>query len=438
MSGRAAPAPDLVEIRVPGDKSITHRALILAALAQGTSILSGLLPAEDAQRTASALRSLGVQVPVIPDDGSAIAIAGHGLGGLKSPAEVIDCGNSGTTARLLLGLLAGCDLTATLTGDDSLRARPMRRVTQPLALAGARFEELGETDRLPIRVTGGGLHEIFYDSPHASAQVKSALLLAGLTAGVRVTVTEPILSRDHTERMLRAMGADLVIGHRPGELPRVELNPPEFLDPLRLQVPGDFSSAAFFIAFGLLAPRGGVRIPGVGVNPTRSGLLAVLRRMGALLEEYAPCNICDEPVADLIVTPTRLKAAEIGAEEVPALIDEIPVLAALAARAEGETVITGARELRVKESDRIAALAGNLHAIGVDVEELEDGLIIRGSDAPLAGRVRCYDDHRIAMAFGVLAALPGNEIEVDDPACANVSYPSFWDQLRGAVELLDL
>lgn len=438
MSGRAAPVPDLVEIQVPGDKSITHRALILSALAQGTSVLSGLLPAEDAQRTAGALRALGVQVPVIPSDGSTIAITGHGLRGLRSSAEEIDCGNSGTTARLLLGLLAGCELTATLTGDESLRARPMRRVTQPLARAGARFEELGAPDRLPIRVTGGGLQEIVYESPHASAQVKSALLLAGLAAGVRVTVTEPILSRDHTERMLRAMGADLVIGHRPGELPTVELNPPEFLDPLRLQVPGDFSSAAFFIAFGLLAPRGGVRISGVGVNPTRTGLLAVLRRMGALLEEYAPCNICDEPVADLIVTPTRLRATEIGAEEVPALIDEIPILAALAARAEGETVITGARELRVKESDRIAALAGNLQAIGVDVEELEDGLVIRGSDAPLAGRIRCYNDHRIAMAFGVLAALPGNEIDVDDPACANVSYPSFWDQLRGAVELLDL
>lgn len=438
MSGRTAPAPDLIEIRVPGDKSITHRALILAAVAQGTSILSGLLPGEDAQRTAGALRALGVQVPVVPHDGEQIAIAGHGLRGLRSPAEVIDCGNSGTTARLLLGLLSGMDLTATLTGDESLRSRPMRRVTQPLAEAGARFEELGEPDRLPIRVTGGGLREIDYASPHASAQIKSALLLAGLAAGVRVSVSEPILSRDHTERMLRAMGADLVSEHHPGERPRVVLNPPEFLEPIRLHVPGDFSSAAYFLAFGLLAPRGRVLIKGVGVNPTRTGLVRVLQRMGALIEEFEPCSVCDEPVADLVVAPTRLRGTEVGAAEIPALIDEIPVLAVLAARAEGETVITGARELRVKESDRIAALAGNLAAIGVDVEELEDGLVIRGSDAPLTGRIRCYNDHRIAMAFGVLAALPGNEIEVDDPACADISFPGFWTLLDGAAERLQL
>lgn len=438
MSDRSSPLSELIEIRVPGDKSISHRALLFAALARGTSILSGVLPAEDAQRTAAALRALGVQVPVLPADGETIAIAGHGLKGLQSPTEVIDCGNSGTTARLLLGLLAGSGVTATLTGDESLRARPMRRVTEPLAAAGARFEELDESDRLPIRITGGELSPIDYESPHASAQVKSALILAGLTAGVPVRVTEPILSRDHTERMLRAMGANIRTRHQPGERPVIEFEPPEFLEPLRLEVPGDFSSAAFFLAFGLLAPRGGIRIPRVGVNPTRSGLLAVLRRMGALPEEYGPCNVCDEPVADLVVTPSRLRGTEVGADEIPALIDEIPVLAILAARAEGETVITGAAELRVKESDRIAALAGNLAAIGVDVEELEDGLVIRGSDAPLAGKIRCFDDHRIAMAFGVLAALPGNEIEIDDPACANVSYPGFWDQLNDARRELDL
>jgi 3-phosphoshikimate 1-carboxyvinyltransferase len=425
-------------MRVPGDKSITHRALILAALWQGTSILAGLLTSEDAQMTSAVLRGLGVSVPIIPEDGTPIAIAGHGLQGLQEPAAVLDCGNSGTTARLVLGVLAGSRLTATLTGDASLRARPMRRVTAPLAAVGARFEELGEPDRLPIRVSGGGLREIDYASPQASAQIKSALLLAGLTGGVPVRISEPLLSRDHTERMLRAMGADLVVSHRPGEAPRVELQPPEFLDPLRLTVPGDFSSAAFFLAFGILAPRGGVRIRGVGVNPTRTGLLDVLRRMGALVEEYAPGDICDEPVADLVATPARLRGTAIGAAEIPALIDEIPVLAILAARAEGETTITGAAELRVKESDRIAALAGNLRAIGVDAEELPDGLVIHGSDAPLAGRVQCFNDHRIAMAFGVLAALPGHEIEIDDPGIASVSYPAFWDHLRGAAEALDL
>jgi 3-phosphoshikimate 1-carboxyvinyltransferase len=430
--------PDLIDVLVPGDKSITHRALILSALAQGTSILSGMLAADDAQRTAAALRALGIPIPQLPVDGSAVAVAGRGLHGLAEPAGVIDCGNSGTTARLLLGALAGSNLTATLTGDESLRARPMRRVTEPLARAGARFEELEQPDRLPIRIRGGSLTPIEYASPHASAQIKGALLMAGLTAGVEVRISEPILSRDHTERMLRAMGADLVISHRPGELAHVQLHPPEFLDPLRLQVPGDFSSAAFFIAFGLLAPRGGVRIRGVGVNPTRTGMLEVLRRMGALLEEYAPCNVCDEPVADLIATPTRLLGTSIGAAEIPALIDEIPILAILAARAEGETIITGAEELRVKESDRIAAIAGNLRGIGVDVEELPDGLVIHGSDVPLAGSVTCVNDHRIAMAFGVLATLPGNEIVIDDPACAQISYPTFWDQLRDAAEALDL
>lgn len=438
MSGRSAAAPDLVEVQVPGDKSITHRALILAALAQGTSILEGLLPAADAQRTAAALRQLGIAVPVLPEDGAPIAIAGHGLRGLREPAEPIDCGNSGTTARLLLGALAGSNLTTTLTGDDSLRSRPMRRVTEPLAQAGAAFTELGEPDRLPIRITGGGLQPIDYTSPHASAQIKSSLLLAGLTAGATVHFTEPILSRDHTERMLRAMGVNLVTHHRPGMPSRVELYPPEFLEPLRLAVPGDFSSAAFFLAFGLLTPRGGVRLTRVGVNPTRTGLLEVLRRMGALVEEYAPCEVCDEPVATLIATPTRLRGTEVGAAEIPALIDEIPILAILAARAEGETRITGAAELRVKESDRIAALVGNLRAIGVDVQELPDGMVIHGSEAPLAGRIRCFDDHRIAMAFGVLAALPGHELEIDDPECTRVSYPDFWDRLRTVAEAFDL
>lgn len=438
MSVRSSAPSDLVELRVPGDKSITHRALILAALARGTSILNGLLPAEDAQTTASLLRALGVTIPPLPADGSSITVTGRGLRGLATPEHALDCGNSGTTARLLLGVLAGGDLTAVLTGDSSLRARPMRRVTEPLALMGAHFEELGDPDRLPIRITGGQLHQIEYVSPYSSAQIKSALLLAGLTGGVQVHLKEPVLSRDHTERMIRAMGADLVTMHRPGEAPGVVLNPPEFLEPLRLSVPGDFSSAAFFLALGLLAPRGGIRIRGVGVNPTRTGLLDVLRRMGAVVEEYAPCTVCDEPVADLLATPARLHGVEIGAAEIPALIDEIPVLAILAARAAGETTITGAKELRFKESDRIAALAGNLRAIGVDLEELPDGLIIRGSDAPLAGRIRCFNDHRIAMAFGVLAALPGNEIQVDDPGIASVSYPEFWDELRAATTVLGL
>lgn len=429
---RSGSRDGFVDVRVPGDKSITHRALMLAALANGTSRLRGLLPAEDAWSTVRALRALGLSAPDLPEDGGTVAISGHGLHAMRTPAGPIDCGNSGTTARLLLGLLAGSPVSATLTGDDSLLARPMRRVTEPLASMGARFEEVGEADRLPIRITGGALQAFDYASPKASAQIKSALLLAGLTGGVEVRVSEPYLSRDHTERMLRAMGADLSAETGPDGRPAVRLRPPELLEELDCTVPGDFSSAAYFIALGLLGQRGGVRIPYVGVNPTRTGMLGVLRRMGAEVALEGPCDICGEPVSDLVVTPAALRATEIGESEVPAMIDEIPVLAALAARAEGESRITGATELRVKESDRIRALAENLRAVGVEAEELEDGLVIQGTDAPLSGDVKSFGDHRIAMAFGVLAALPGNDIRIDDPDVVRISNSDFWERLHGA------
>ncbi|HEX6941215.1 MAG TPA: 3-phosphoshikimate 1-carboxyvinyltransferase [Longimicrobiales bacterium] len=425
-----------VELRVPGDKSITHRALMLSPLARGTSVLRGLLPGEDPWSTVRALRALGLAAPDLPGDGSAVAVSGHGLRAPKAPAAPIDCGNSGTTARLLLGLLSGYPFPATLTGDASLRSRPMRRVTEPLTTMGARFEELGEPDRLPIRVTGGALRSLDYASPRASAQVKSALLLAGVAGGVPVRVREPAVSRDHTERMLRAMGVDIVAEQEPGSPPTVQLNPPEFLAPLDCTIPGDFSSAAFFIALGVLAPGGGVRVRGVGANPTRTGLLEVLRRMGAEIELADSCDVCGEPVSDVVAMTAELRATRVAAAEVPAMIDEIPVLAILAARAEGETTITGAAELRVKESDRLRALAENLRAIGVEAEELPDGLVVRGTDAPLSGRVRSHGDHRIAMAFGILGALPGNAIEIDDPDVVGISFPGFWGALRSAAAAL--
>lgn len=423
-------------MRVPGDKSITHRALMLASLATGTSRLSGLLPAADTRSTAAVLRALGVPLPDVPEDGAPIAIAGRGLRPFQAPAGPLDCGNSGTTARLLLGLLAGHPIRAVLTGDDSLRSRPMRRVTEPLARMGARFTELGAPDRLPIEVEGGTLEPIRYESPRASAQVKSALLLAGITGGVRVEVAEPVLSRDHTERMLRAMGADLTVEAGDGGA-RIALEPPTLLEPLDLDVPGDFSSAAFFIALGLLSRSGPLRITGVGVNPTRTGLLSVLERMGARILLEDSCEVCGEPAADIFVWPTALQATAVEAAEVPAMIDEVPVLAVLAARAAGETRITGAAELRVKESDRLAALAANLRAIGVEAEELPDGLVVRGTDAPLAGRVSAFGDHRIAMAFGILAALPGHDIEIDDPGVVAISNPAFWADIRRAAAALE-
>jgi len=424
------------EVRVPGDKSITHRALMLASLARGTSVLRGLLPAGDSWSTVGALRALGLDAPDLPADGGPVTVAGRGLAGPAAPKTPIDCGNSGTTARLLLGLLSGYPFHAELTGDESLRRRPMRRVTEPLSAMGARFEELGEPDRLPIRVTGGPLRPIDYESPKSSAQVKSALLLAGIAGGVEVRVRERVASRDHTERMLRAMGAELEVGRGTDGAYAVRLAPPSSLNPIDYTVPGDFSSAAFFIALGLLSPGGSVRVSGVGLNPGRTGLLDVIRRMGAEVEVLDAREECGEPVGDVVARAAELRATRVGAAEIPAMIDEIPILAVLAARAEGETTITGASELRVKETDRLRVLAENLRALGVEAEELADGLVVRGTDRPLAGRVRTDGDHRIAMAFGVLGVLPGNRIEIDRPEAAGISFPGFWTSLREAATAL--
>lgn len=435
-TGVVTAAPGLVEVHVPGDKSISHRALLLGTLADGRSVVRGLLTAEDAHSSATVLRALGAEIGEL-EGNTMLEIRGRGLNGLRAPTTTLDCGNSGTTARLLLGLLAGQPFTTTVTGDASLRSRPMRRVTDPLTTMGAHFEELERPDRLPVRVTGGPLDPIVYTSPAASAQIKSAILLAGLTGGAGVRLTEPVRSRDHTERMLQAMGAELTIEDGPDGASTVTLSPTDRLDPFELTVPGDFSSAAYFVALGLLAPAGEIRLRRVGVNPTRTGLLTVLRRMGATIEVEGRGTVTGEPIADLIVRPSTLRGTRIDGAEIPAMIDEIPVLAVLAARAEGETVITGAEELRVKETDRIDALVTNLTTIGVDAEEHADGLTVHGTDAPLEGTVESRDDHRIAMAFGVLDAWSDRSIRVDDPGIANVSFPGFWDELRAATKGLE-
>jgi 3-phosphoshikimate 1-carboxyvinyltransferase len=420
-------------IHVPGDKSISHRALLLAGLADGESRLEGVLPGADCLSTAALLRALGVPVLPVPMDGSAFRLVGSGLRGLTAPSAPLDCGNSGTTARLVLGLLAGLGIEATLTGDASLRSRPMRRVTGPLMAAGALFREEGTPDRLPIRVTGRVTEPIHHRSQVASAQVKSALVLAGLGAGLPVEVLEPVQSRDHTERMLRRMGVR--VGSS-GAGPHTVTLPDrsDRLEPLDLRVPGDISSAAFLIALGLLLGRGEEFVIGnVGLNPTRTGILGVLERMGGRVGIENARELegdAGEPAGDLVVHPGELVGVEIGGAEIPSLIDEIPILAAVAARAQGTTVIRDAGELRVKESDRIRALALNLAEVGVEVEELPDGLVIEGSHRPLEGRVRAFHDHRIAMAFGVLGALPGNRIEIDDPSVVDVSFPGFWELLE--------
>lgn len=422
-----------MELTVPGDKSITQRALILASLADGESRLRGLLPSADPKATAGALRALGARVPDLPDDGSEIRVRGTGLKGLEAPSEPLHLGNSGTGARLLMGVLAAQPFDVVVTGDASLRSRPMRRVTGPLERMGGRFEELGEADRLPIRVRGGTLRPAEYETPVASAQVKSALLLAGLVGGVFVLVSEPDRSRDHTERMLALCGSPTVDHWNRGRW-RVELrDPPERIRPLDLDVPGDFSSAAFLLALGLLGGAGpNLVVKDVGLNPTRTGLLPVLERMGGHLEVEGSTEGEGEPSGDLGVRPASLRSIDLGEDEVVGVIDEIPLIAVLAARAEGVTRITGAGELRVKETDRIHALVRNFRTLGVDVEELDDGLVIEGSSDPLRGAVRAYDDHRIAMAFAVLGAAPGNEIRIDEPGVVDVSFPGFWQILERA------
>lgn len=422
------------DVRVPGDKSITHRALMLAAVAEGESRLRGLLAGADCRSTAAALRALGCRVPPLPDDGREIRVVGHGPDAWHEPPGELDCGNSGTTARLLLGLLASRPFDARLTGDPSLRSRPMGRVADPLAAMGAQVRFLGPDGRLPLEVRGGTLREYHHHSPKASAQIKSAVLLAGLGAGVPVRVTEPARSRDHTERLLAGLGR-AVRAEPTAQGWHVALDPDAApLPPLDLTVPGDPSSAAFLAALATLADSGELRVRATGVNPTRAGFLGVLARMGARIGLENEHTAGGEPVADLVIRPARLRATEITPAEIPALIDEIPVLATLAARAEGETRITGADELRVKESDRIAAIVANLRVLGAEAEELPDGLVIRGTDRPLAGRVRTHGDHRIAMAFAVLGALPGSRVQIDDPACVDVSFPGFWatlDRLAG-------
>lgn len=418
------------DVAVPGDKSLTHRALMFSAVADGESRLRGLLPGADCRSTAAVLRALGCDVPELPADGSEIVVAGRGIASWTAPAAWLDCGNSGTTARLMMGLLASRPFASTLTGDDSLRGRPMRRITEPLARMGARFREEGAADRLPIEVIGSSLRGIDYASPKASAQIKSAVLLAGLGAGVPVSVTEPMLSRDHTERILGALGETVRTEDVDAGV-RIALAPSgRALPPLDLEVPGDPSSAAFLVALALMADDGELRIRNVCVNPTRTGFLRLVERMGARIEMEDARTAGGEPVADLVVRPAALRAIGVSGADVPDGIDEIPMLAVLAARAEGETRITGAGELRVKETDRVTAVVDNLRALGVDAEELEDGMLVRGTDRPLAGRVRTFDDHRIAMAFGVLGAQPGNAIEIDHPACVDVSFPGFWELLR--------
>lgn len=412
-------------VAVPGDKSISHRALICAAVSGGESRITGILESADIESTAIVLRTLGVSIPPLADE---IFVEGVGFGGLLEPHLALQCGNSGTTARLMAGVVAACRFASRFEGDASLSRRPMKRIAEPLTAMGARID-FERDDGLPMTVHGGDLAGIAWSTRSASAQTKSAILFAGLVAGVGVTVRELRRSRDHTERMLASLGVPITIGET-----SVSLTPVTVLEPLHIAVPGDPSSAAYPVALGTLAAEGEVRIPGVCVNPSRVGFMDALRRMGGSVRFIEKSSAAGEEIATVVVAPRKLHGIRIDADEVPSLIDELPLLACVAAAAGVDLDVSGAEELRVKESDRISTVVSNLRAIGVAAEEKRDGFRISGKAGPLRGKIATRGDHRIAMAFGVIGLLDGNDIEIDDRECVNISYPSFWGDLASLIQ----
>ena len=411
-------------VTVPGDKSISHRAVMFASMAEGQSRIRGFLPAEDTLRTVGMMIALGVDIHEISP--TEIRVNGRGMRGFDEPQDIIDAGNSGTTIRIGCGILAAQPFVSIVTGDPYLRRRPMGRIVRPLTRMGARITGRRENTLPPLCIEGGGLRGIRYEMPVASAQVKSSILLAGLYADSPVTVIEPLPSRDHTERMLLSMGARIVREER-----EVTVHPAERLRPLAITVPGDISSASFFLVLAAMVPGADLCIPGVGVNPGRIGLISVLRRMGADVRFASPREEGGEPVADIVIGGRGLAGTEVPPEEVPALIDEIPAICVAAAMAEGRTEIRGAAELRVKESDRIAAMVKGLSSLGVSCGEYPDGLWVKGPARITRGqRVESHGDHRIAMSLLVLSAASGVPVEVDDTACIASSFPGFPERLR--------
>lgn len=405
---------------MPGDKSIGHRAVIFAAIAHGASSIANLSGGEDNHSTIEAFRTLGVK---ISGDDRLLSIEGKGWEGVDAPKKIIDCGNSGTTMRLLSGILAGRPFVSTLDGDASLRRRPMKRVAEPLEKMGARFES--REGCAPLVIHGGKLKGVHYATPVASAQVKSAILLAGLQADGVTTVEEPQQSRDHTEIMARALGARLEARGK-----TISVEGGHKLAPLDIQVPGDLSSAAFFMAAAAMIPGSDVLIRGVGCNRTRSGVIDILRQMGAAIDLLDERTAAGEPVADIRVRGTKLKGVDIGPEMVARTIDEYPILAVAAALADGITGICGAKELRYKESDRIAVMAGQLRRLGVNVEERDDGMVIEGRERLKGASVESAGDHRVAMALAVAGLSADGGVAVDDTACADISFPGFFDLLE--------
>lgn len=407
-------------INVPGDKSITHRALLLNALAPGGARIRGAGLGGDCRSSIACLQGLGVGVCL---EGGQLTLESPGVAGFEEPISPLDCGNSGTTMRLLLGLLAGCGRFAVVVGDESLSARPMGRVADPLRRMGALITGRGGGELAPLAVNPASLAGTEIDVPVASAQVKSALLIAGLNAGGLTRISQPARSRNHTEIMLAAMGARMEIDGA-----ELTIEGGQQLTPVDVDVPGDFSSAAFWLVLGASHPDANLEIANVGINSTRAGTLSVLERMGARIE-ISPNPAGAEPSGDLAVASSSLRATEIGGAEIPIIIDELPVLAVAATQAEGTTSIRDAGELRVKETDRITATVSNLRAMGARIEELPDGMVIDGPTPLRGARLDSHGDHRVAMAMAVAASIAGGESRISDSAAVNISYPEFFDEL---------
>jgi 3-phosphoshikimate 1-carboxyvinyltransferase len=414
FKGKFTPTPD---------KSISHRAIIFSSLAKGKSIIKNFLRAKDPLSTMNAFRALGVE---ITDKGEDIIINGKGIYGLKEPSNVIDCGNSGTTIRMLSGVLAGNPFFSVLTGDESLRTRPMGRVINPLRQMGAEIIARGENRYPPIAIKGKKLQPIKYAMPVASAQVKSAILLAGLYTDGKTEIIEPAKSRDHTERILPAFGADIEV-----EGLHVRIKGGTELKGAEVHVPGDFSSAAFFIVAALLIRDSDMTIEGVGMNPTRTGLISALKGMGAEIEIFNIRNVSGEPIADIHCKgDAELKAIHITKENIPGLIDEFPILCVAATQASGTTIIRGAEELRVKESDRIKSMATELKKMGAEIEEFEDGLSITGKKELKGAIIESYRDHRIAMALSIAALIADGTSTINGVSSVNISFPGFFEILK--------
>ena len=414
------------QLAVPGDKSISHRAVMLGSIASGNTEIHHFLQGADCLSTISCFRRMGVE---IENRGNMVFVHGKGMRGLSAPSGMLDCGNSGTTMRLMSGILAAQPFPSTLTGDASIQKRPMKRIMEPLTQMGAHILSLRENGCAPLRIKPGKLHGIHYHTPVASAQVKSAILLAGLYGDGPTKVTEPALSRNHTELMLCHFGAEIA-----SEGVTAAVMPAKELYGAKVEVPGDISSAAYFIAAALMVPGSEVLIRNVGVNPTRDGMIRVCQAMGADLTLENVRSREAEPMADLLVRHSSLKGVEIGGEIIPALIDELPMIAAMACAAQGTTVIKDAAELKVKESNRIRIMVENLSAMGADIRETEDGMIIEGGRPLHGASVDSHLDHRIAMTFAVTALIADGVTTIKDADCVRISYPGFYQDLSRLLE----